>query len=277
VVIFPHCKINLGLNVIQKRNDGYHDLETFFLPIPLYDCLEAIRDPQHTEGIQFSTSGIPIPGEASQNLCMKAYELLTKDFPDLPPVLLHLHKNIPTGAGLGGGSSDGAFTLRLLNSKFRLGLSVEQLAAYALALGSDAPFFVQDKPCLATGRGEILETSGLSLSGYTITLVNPGLQVATAWAFSQLIPKTPPEQIRNVIRTNPELWKDRLVNDFEKPVFEKYPKVGAIKKKLYAAGADYASLSGSGSTVFGIFKGEVPKLEWEPGYFVKDLNLGTKL
>jgi 4-diphosphocytidyl-2-C-methyl-D-erythritol kinase len=278
VVIFPHCKINLGLNVVRKRDDGYHDLETFFLPIPFYDCLEIIQHPgvsgSKENGIQLSHSGIPIPGEASQNLCVRAYHLLRQDFPGLPSIMLHLHKNIPTGAGLGGGSSDGAFTLRLLNTKFRLGISVEKLADYALSLGSDAPFFVQDKPCYGGRRGEALEPFEVNLPGYSIVLVNPGIEISTAWAFGQIVPQQRVDHImHDLSEGNPGIWKDKLVNDFEKPVFEKYPEIKLIKEKLYAAGAAYASMSGSGSTVYGFFEGNPPEIEFNPRYFVKSFNL----
>jgi 4-diphosphocytidyl-2-C-methyl-D-erythritol kinase len=278
VVIFPHCKVNLGLNVVRKRDDGYHDLETFFFPIPFYDCLEIIQGPgipgPGVNEIQFSHSGIPIPGEASQNLCVKAYHLLRKDFPGLPGAILHLHKNIPTGAGLGGGSSDGAFTLRLLNTKFRLGISVDKLAEYALALGSDAPFFVQDKPCFAGGRGEELSDVNINFPGYSIMLVYPGIEISTAWAFGRVVPRQPVSHVMNFLGYgNPGMLKDTLVNDFEKPVFEHYPEIRLIKEKLYASGAAYASMSGSGSTVYGFFEGNPPEIDFDPSYFVKSFAL----
>ena len=187
MVSFPNCKINLGLNIVNKRNDGYHDFETVFFPIHLKDALEIIEK----EKFEFSTSGLPIEGEPEKNLCIKAYQLLKKDFPQLPAVQMHLHKAIPMGAGLGGGSADGAFTLKLLNKKFDLSLSEKQLINYSLQLGSDCPFFILNKPCFATGRGEILEQIDLDLSEYKILIVHPAIHISTAWAFSTIKPLKP--------------------------------------------------------------------------------------
>jgi len=272
VVIFPHCKINLGLYVTGKRADGYHNIETVFYPIPFRDCLEVIHDANARDGIEFSSSGIPVPMDPDQNLSTRAYLLLKKDFPSLPAVRMHLHKCIPTGAGLGGGSADGAFALTLLNSKFHLGLDVSALSRYALTLGSDAPFFLQTEPCIGTGRGEELQEVKINLAGFRMLLVNPGIAVSTAWAFSTIQPRQPLHAIREIISSPVESWKSGLANDFEKPVFEKYPAVAAIKKRLYEAGAVYASMSGSGSTVYGIFKTEIPKIEFDPHYLVKQLK-----
>jgi 4-diphosphocytidyl-2-C-methyl-D-erythritol kinase len=275
VIVFPNCKINLGLNITRKRSDGFHDLETVFFPLPLHDVLEIIQ-PATTEtqqeDVAFTTSGIPVDGTNENNLCIKAYRLLKKEFPGLPAVQIHLHKAIPIGAGLGGGSADGAFTLKLLNEKFNLNLSTEQLLHYALQLGSDCPFFIINKSCLATGRGELLEPVSIDLSPYQFILVNPGIQIHTANAFSQVTPTPTVKSTREIIQQPVITWKDELKNDFEEPVFKTHPAISDIKNKLYHAGAVYASMSGSGSTVFGLFKKEEKvALSFPSHYFVKEL------
>jgi 4-diphosphocytidyl-2-C-methyl-D-erythritol kinase len=249
VVQFPNCKINLGLHITSKRADGFHNIETVFYPVGLKDILEIIVSNQ----FEFSSTGITIPGDTSNNLCIKAYQLLQKDFPEIPAIKMHLHKNIPMGAGLGGGSADGAFTLQLLNDKFRLNLSQEQLIYYAAVLGSDCPFFILNTPVFATGRGEILESINLDLSNYTFALVHPGIHVNTKWAFEQIQPKTPPKSIKEIIQLPIEEWKHLLKNDFEAPIMQAHPEIEVIKNALYADGAVYASMSGSGSSVFGIY------------------------
>ena len=272
MIVFPNCKINLGLTITRKREDGYHDLETVFYPVGIKDALEVIQQPEANAPTCFTQSGITIEGKTDDNLCLKAYHLLQKDFPQLPHIQLHLHKVIPMGAGLGGGSSDGAFTLKLLNQKFQLGLSVEQLIDYALLLGSDCPFFIINQPSYATGRGEFLQRINLDLSAYHFVIINPGIHVNTGWAFTQLTPHIPRQSIQEIIQQPVENWKEKLVNDFEKPVFEKYPEIKAIKEQLYKAGAVYASMSGSGSTVYGLFTSK-PALDktFPTHYFVKQL------
>jgi 4-diphosphocytidyl-2-C-methyl-D-erythritol kinase len=272
MVSFPNCKINLGLNIVNKRDDGYHDIETVFFPIHLKDSLEIIEK----EKFEFSTSGYSIDGESGKNLCIKAYNLLKKDFPQLPAVQMHLHKAIPMGAGVGGGSADGAFTLKLLNKKFELNLSEKQLINYSLQLGSDCPFFILNKPCFASGRGEILEQIELDLFEFKIVIVHPTIHISTAWAFSQLAGRLQRpdnyKRIKEVIQQPISTWKTELVNDFEKPVFEKFPEIKNIKDKLYDAGANYASMSGSGSAVYGIFKkNTIVSLSFPKNYFVKEL------
>ena len=268
MVSFPNCKINLGLNIVNKRDDGYHDIETAFFPIHLKDSLEIIEK----EKFEFSTSGFSIEGEPGKNLCIKAYDLLKKDFPKLPVVQMHLHKVIPMGAGLGGGSSDGAFTLKLLNKKFELSLSEKQLINYSLKLGSDCPFFILNKPCFATGRGEILEQIELDLPDYQFLIVRPPIHISTAWAFSTIKPLKPLKSIKQIIQQAIPTWKTELINDFEKPVFESHPEIKNIKEKLYDAGATYASMSGSGSAVYGIFKKEnTISISFPDNYFVKTL------
>jgi 4-diphosphocytidyl-2-C-methyl-D-erythritol kinase len=276
VVLFPNCKINLGLNILHKRSDGYHNLETIYYPLPLYDIVEAIpnRNADVSRDAELSVSGLPIAADGENNLCTKAFRLLKKDFPDMPPLKMHLHKHIPAGAGLGGGSADGAFTLLLLNRTFSLALTEEKLMNYALTLGSDCPFFIINKPCYATGRGEILEPLRLDLSSFQLMVVYPGIHINTAWAFSQL-----PEKRINVssLKELPHLpiytWKDFLKNDFETPVFAHYPEIQQIKEKLYQAGAIYASLTGSGSAVYGIFEKEKEiQAGFPENYFVKILS-----
>lgn len=277
MVAFPNCKINLGLNVIGKRNDGYHDLETVFYPLRLKDAVEVIENKniqQSTLNVQFSMSGTTVEGDIEKNLCVKAYRLLKKDFPHLPAIQMHLHKAIPMGAGLGGGSADGAFTLKLLNKKFELGLSEKQLIDHSLQLGSDCPFFIINKPCYATGRGENVQQIGIDLSNYKIVIVHPGIHISTAWAFENITPQKPVRSVKEIIHQPIETWKNELKNGFEEPVFNKYPEIKKIKDELYNAGAVYASMSGSGSSVFGIFENQkqinIPSF---PGnYFIKILN-----
>jgi len=263
MIQFPNCKINLGLSILEKRLDGYHALETVFYPVALQDNLEILSHPITTQAVgdelpqvQFSSSGIPVPGDLMNNLCIKAYHLLKKDFPFIGPIQMHLHKNIPMGAGLGGGSSDGTKALEMMNELFNLQLTELQKINYAAQLGSDCPFFVINQACHATGRGEILSPIQCDLSPYQIILIHPGIHISTAWAFSQLIPHTKAQSIASIIQTPIENWKDHLINDFEKPVFEAHPLLKSIKQSLYDQGALYASMSGSGSSLFGIFTKE---------------------
>jgi 4-diphosphocytidyl-2-C-methyl-D-erythritol kinase len=251
VIIFSNCKINLGLKVLRKRADGYHDLETVFYPVRFVDVIEAIRT---TEGdMQFTSTGIEIDSSPQQNLCMKAYALLKQSY-DIPPMQLHLHKAIPSGAGLGGGSANAAFTLKLLNTKFNLGLSTETLLDLALQLGSDCPFFIVNKPCIATGRGEILERIELpTLHQYYLAIINPGIHVSTAWAFSQVTPRANAVSIKDIVTQPISNWKSELINDFEDAVCNAHPRIKEIKEMMYNNGAAYASMSGSGSSVFGLF------------------------
>lgn len=271
MILFPNCKINLGLNIIRKRTDGYHDLETIFYPIAIYDALEIVKNANANEvGISFS--GIAINGETENNLCFKAYKLLKKHFPQLPGIKIHLHKTIPTGGGLGGGSADGAFMLKLLNQKFDLNLSADRLLDHALQLGSDCPFFIINKPCFATGRGELLKPISVDLSPYKFVIVNPGMHVSTAEAFSLLKPSFPSKSIKEIIQQPIETWTAELKNDFEAPIFKNYPTIEIIKAKLYESGALYASMTGSGSSVYGIFRKETAlKNDFPPHYFVKEL------
>lgn len=255
MVVFPNCKINIGLRILRKRNDGYHDLETVFYSIPVCDALEAV----HGNAFQFQQTGLTVETPHEKNLCVKAYQLLKDQFPQLPPVHLHLHKNIPMGAGLGGGSADAAFTLLLLNNKFQLGISNERLLDLALQLGSDCPYFIINRPSFASGRGEFLEPVSLDLSGYSFLLVHPQIHVSTAEAFSLIRPGVPVDSLKQLVQQPITEWRDRVINDFETPLFEKHPVLAEIKNKLYQGGALFASLSGSGSSIYGIFeKNSVP-------------------
>ncbi|MBO9202906.1 MULTISPECIES: 4-(cytidine 5'-diphospho)-2-C-methyl-D-erythritol kinase [Niastella] len=282
MVSFPNCKINLGLHVTRKREDGYHDLETIFYPLPLRDGLEVVKaDPDKSgqtaetgnrqwemgNGVSLHASGLTVHGNPEDNLCIKAYNLLKKDFPQLGQIDLYLHKAIPMGAGLGGGSADGAFTLQLLNDKFQLGLSREKLLDYALQLGSDCPFFIINKACFATGRGELLQAIQLDLSAYSFLVVHPGVHINTGWAFSQLTPAPSPQPLPDIIQQPVTSWRNILTNDFEAPVCKHHPALQAIKDELYKSGALYASMTGSGSCFFGIFlKNQLPAIQWPANY-----------
>jgi 4-diphosphocytidyl-2-C-methyl-D-erythritol kinase len=251
MLCFPNCKINLGLYVTRKREDGYHDLETVFYPVQVHDVLEIV-DAKET---MLHASGLPITGDAAGNLVLKAYELLRTAFPEkMQPADIFLHKVIPMGAGLGGGSADGAFMLRLLNDHFQLGVSDEELAAYALQLGSDCPFFVYNAPKFATGRGEQMSDVAIDLSKYGIQFVCPDMHVSTGKAFSMITPKAATYDLRELRSLPIEQWKDHITNDFELPVFKEHRVLAEIKKQLYKAGALYASMSGSGSAIYGIFE-----------------------
>ncbi|WP_425392468.1 4-(cytidine 5'-diphospho)-2-C-methyl-D-erythritol kinase [Ekhidna sp.] len=248
MITFPNAKINLGLNIVSKREDGYHNIESCFYPIPWHDCLEVIE----AAAFAFYSYGLEIPGDASKNLCVKAFELLKSDF-DISPVEIHLLKNIPMGAGLGGGSADGAFTLKMLNRLFELGLSTDTLRNYALKLGSDCPFFIKNQPAIAKGRGEQLETIELDLSGFHLAIHNPNIHVSTKEAYSGVTPNPSKIEISELIGTPISTWKNSLHNDFEKSIFPNHPNIQQLKQDMYESGAIYASMTGSGSTVFGLF------------------------
>ena len=266
MVVFPNCKINLGLNILRKREDGYHDLETVFLPVALKDVLEIVPSSNKT---RINVTGIAA-GNPDSNLCLKAYNLLKKDYPQLPEIDIHLHKTIPVGAGLGGGSADAAFMLQLLNNTFNLSVPPDKLFGYASQLGSDCAFFLLNRPCLATGRGEVLEPINTSFSTYKILLVNPGIHISTAEAFKKITPAIPAKKIKDIIHQPIETWKEELYNDFEDYVFERYPLIKTIKEDLYNTGAVYAAMSGSGSTIFGLFKFDaVINYSADPGHFYK--------
>ncbi|MEO7305980.1 MAG: 4-(cytidine 5'-diphospho)-2-C-methyl-D-erythritol kinase [Ferruginibacter sp.] len=272
MLVFPNCKINLGLQIRGKRDDGFHNIETVFYPVAFKDALELIPN----TNTEFTGTGLAVDGKSEDNLCVKAYHLLKKDHPQLPAVKIHLHKAIPMGAGLGGGSADAAFMLNLLNERFHLNLSTSQLINYALQLGSDAPFFIINKPCFATGRGEMLEEVAVDLSKYRIVLINPGIHISTGWAFAQRSDGSKPSDrstLKDIIHQPIETWKADLKNDFEKPVFTAHPEIQMIKESLYQQGAIYASLSGSGSTVYGIFNNKTDTSSFkDKNYFIKTIN-----
>lgn len=268
MILFPNCKINLGLHITRKREDGFHDLETIFYPVPLYDALEITRSP--LSNTELSITGLELPGSFEGNICLKAYRLLKKQFPNLPAVNIHLHKSIPVGAGLGGGSADGAFALMLLNEKFSLGLQREQLLNLALQLGSDCPFFIINQPCFATGRGELLEPLHLDISSHQLVVINPGIHVSTAEAFGGVQPSDNRISLPEITSQPVHQWKDQLRNDFEASVFKRFPEIEKLKATLYQEGALYASMTGSGSTVFGIFPADAEmQFNFPRQYFVK--------
>lgn len=276
MIVFPNCKINLGLQILDKREDGFHNIETIFYPVPLKDALEIIPF-ESKEQVIFSSSGKAINVEAKDNLCLLAYYLLKNDFPDLPGVKIHLHKSIPMGAGLGGGSADAACTLQLLNKLFRLNITTEKLLDYSLQLGSDCPFFIINTPCTGTGRGEILQEIELDLSSFKIILVNPRIHVNTGEAFKNLnltAETLSRDSLNDKIQQPIETWKDTIENDFELPVFDKYPLIKNIKEDLYKHNAVYAAMSGTGSTVFGLFKKNTEiNLQFDPGFLIYQLSL----
>jgi 4-diphosphocytidyl-2-C-methyl-D-erythritol kinase len=254
MIIFPNAKINIGLNVIERREDGYHNLETVFYPIKINDALEIIN----ADELSFQTSGLEIPGRVEDNLCIKGYHLLKKDF-DLPPVKIHLHKHIPIGAGLGGGSADAAFFIRLLNQNFELGLTDVQMTAYARQLGADCAFFIRNEPVFAFDKGDEFEPVKLDLSNYKIVLVMPPVHVSTAEAYRGVKPAPVKQSLMELINEPIKEWKNHIKNDFENSVFKNHPEIRGVKASLYEAGAIYASMSGSGASVFGIFD-EAPDL-----------------
>lgn len=254
MVVFPNAKINLGLYVVEKRTDGFHNLETVFYPVPWNDVLEIV--PATGDQTTLTSSGLTVDAAPEKNLVMRAYKLLENEY-HLPHIDIYLHKVIPFGAGLGGGSADAAAMLVMLNNHFELNISIEKLVEYAAILGSDCPFFVYNRPMLASGRGEVLTPINVTLSGYTIVLVKPTFGISTPEAFSGITPKQPAIPLVEAIKQPIEQWKDTLLNDFEPHLFEKHPQLASIKQQLYDGGAAYAAMSGSGSTLFGIFREDV--------------------
>lgn len=270
MVTFPNAKINLGLDVVEKRPDGYHNLETLFYPIPLEDILEinTTKDADAPD-CKFTMHNAVFEGDSNDNLVVKAYRILAVDH-KLPKVEIALYKNIPTGAGLGGGSADAAFTLKMLNEIASLGLSDDRLEEYAVQIGADCAFFIRNTPAYATGIGNILTTTTCNIKGYTLVLVKPEIHISTKEAYSLICPEKPGTPLSEIIKLPIGQWKGVMKNDFEKSVFAAHPSMESIKEQLYAMGALYASMSGSGSAFFGIFKEEVPveKLEGDfPGMF----------
>ncbi len=249
MICFPNCKINLGLFVTEKRADGFHNIETIFYPVPLCDILEVVESSKN----EFTVSGNKIQGNKESNLCLKAYDILQKKF-KLPPVKIHLHKVIPTGAGLGGGSSNSAFMIKLLNDLFSINLKVGQMQEIAVSLGSDCAFFIENKTAFATNKGNVFNKINLDLSGYYLLIVKPDIHISTPEAYSFIKPKKSSFSLANIDVAKIHEWKNYIKNDFENVVFTKFPEIKIIKEKMYQLGAVYASMSGSGSSVFGIFE-----------------------
>ena len=256
-ICFPIAKINLGLNVVEKRSDGYHNLQTVFYPVPIKDALEihSMDDafPSNYD-CDLKVTNITIDGDEQRNLVVRAYQMLKQDFPTLPRIHAHLWKGIPIQAGMGGGSSDCAYMLLLLNQQFQLGLTDEQLMQYAAKLGADCAFFILSRPCYAEGIGEKLQPIDMSLNGYHIAVVRPDIPIPTKEAFSRIHPHYPAQNCRETVMQPVETWRETLVNDFEESVFALHPEIGDIKQQLYDMGATYAAMSGSGSALFGLFK-----------------------
>lgn len=265
MICFPNAKINLGLNIISKRPDGYHNIETVFYPVPVKDALEVVA----ADATRFTQTGIPVDAPAEKNLVMKALRLLEAHAP-LPPLEIHLLKAIPFGAGLGGGSADAAFMLKLVDRFAGLGLGEAELEKLAGRLGADCPFFIRNTPVFATGTGNLFEPVELSLRGYHLCLVKPDIAVSTPEAYRSVTPAAPRVSLKEIIRMPVETWRETMRNDFEASVFPRFPIIREIKEKLYEAGASYAAMSGSGSSVFGIFR-EAPRFNEQslfPGCFV---------
>ncbi|MBR1388494.1 MAG: 4-(cytidine 5'-diphospho)-2-C-methyl-D-erythritol kinase [Prevotella sp.] len=257
MITFPIAKINLGLNVVEKRPDGYHNLQTVFYPVNIQDALEVFEmapDFPSPTDCDLKVTNIHIEGDEQKNLVVRAYQLLKHDFPELPRVHAHLYKGIPTQAGMGGGSSDCGYMITLLNSAFRLGLTEQQMVSYAARLGADCPFFISSRPAYAEGIGELLQPISLDLSGWHIAIVRPAIPVPTREAFSLIKPQYPARNCRDIVMQPVETWRHELTNDFEQSVFALHPEIGAIKDQLYEMGAVYAAMSGSGSSVFGLFR-----------------------
>lgn len=256
MITHPIAKINLGLNIVERRPDGYHNLETVFYPIPLKDSLEIFAmDAQFPSeyDCDLKTTNIQIEGDEQKNLVVRAYNLLKERYP-LPRIHAHLFKGIPTQAGMGGGSSDCAYMIKLLNDAFSLKMNQEEMTGYAAKLGADCPFFILSCPAYAEGIGEKLEPVSLDLSGWHIGIVRPDIPVSTREAFSLVTPRKPEINCRDIVAQPVETWKGLLMNDFEQSVFALHPQIGAIKNRLYELGAVYAAMSGSGSSVFGLFR-----------------------
>lgn len=251
MITFPNAKINIGLYITGKRPDGYHNLVSCFFPVPWHDALEIMESSE----LSFQSSGIAIPGNSDQNLCIKAYHLLAADF-DIPPINIHLLKKIPIGAGLGGGSADATFTLKACNQLFDLNLKDHQLEKYAAHLGSDCPFFVKNQPVIARGTGNEFEGIALDLKGKYLVMVNPNVHVSTAEAYGGLHEYSPEPNLAEWLQWPIEQWQEKISNDFETSIVKQYPKIAKVKDDLYQNGALYASMTGSGATVYGIFENE---------------------
>ena len=269
MIVRPNAKINIGLNIVEKRADGFHNLESLMVPFGLTDELKLTENKRHgAKKFELVIDGLPVDGSLDTNLVSRAYHLINADY-NLPPVRVVLKKQIPMGAGLGGGSADGAFTITALNKMFDLKLSVEAMQRYAAMLGSDCALFVQNKPAFATSRGEVLKPVNINLKGYSILIVKPDVHVNTAQAYKLLTPHRPEIPITDLLEKKPEEWRGKMVNDFEEPIFKMHPILNDIKTTMYSAGAAYASMSGSGSAIYGLFAGkpDVGKFRFENCFF----------
>jgi 4-diphosphocytidyl-2-C-methyl-D-erythritol kinase len=252
MIYFPNAKINLGLHVTAKRQDGYHNIETVFYPVGLSDILEIVAEPKGLKQNKIINTGNNLNIDPSENLCLRAWNELNKIMP-LPGVEVHLHKIIPSGAGLGGGSSNAAFVLKALNELFALNLSKPELSSIAGRIGSDCPFFIHGTPLYARERGDVFEPAGVDLSGKTILIAHPGINISTAWAYSKIKPARHRVSLKDSVIRDPSCWQDNLINDFEPPVFNAFPVIRIIKEKIIASGAFFASMTGSGSAVYGLY------------------------
>jgi 4-diphosphocytidyl-2-C-methyl-D-erythritol kinase len=250
MLLFPNAKINLGLRVIEKRADGFHSIETVFIPVDLCDCLEFIETSAQASSIEIT--GTYIEGSPDDNLVLKAWQFMHRDY-GIPSVSIHLHKIIPTGAGLGGGSADAAFMLKGLNEYFSCGCSHTELEAYASKIGSDCAFFIRNKPAMGTGRGEILKDVRIPLENYEVLLINPGIHIDTREAYAGISLQKPEISLNELILLPVKSWQKAITNDFEKHVFSRYPLISELKNSLIKMDAVYSSMTGSGSTVYGIF------------------------
>lgn len=267
MLTFPNAKLNLGLYITARRPDGFHNLESVLVPLPWTDALELVPAPAG-EATSLTLTGRPIPGDPATNLCLRAYELLQADF-HLPPVQVYLHKIVPIGAGLGGGSADAAFALKAANDLFNLALPVETLEAYARRLGSDCAFFLRNQPVLAVEKGDIFEEINLNLASTGCVVVYPNLHISTAEAYARIVPQPPAHPLREALAQPITTWRETVRNDFEIALTPAYPVLADLKQQLYAAGAAYASLSGSGSAVYGLWPdGEPVATPWPAGYTV---------
>ncbi|WP_372641284.1 4-(cytidine 5'-diphospho)-2-C-methyl-D-erythritol kinase [Ancylomarina sp.] len=269
MLTYSNAKINIGLNIVEKRRDGFHNIETIFFPIGMRDAIEIV-DSKSDSPYTFSTSGIPINIDAKDNIVVKAYELIKAKY-NFPAQNIHLHKNIPFGAGLGGGSANAAYMIKLLNQKFNLEMSDEEMEDEVRILGSDCAFFIKNKPAFANEKGDRLTAIDLDLSDYHILLIKPDIHISTPEAYANIKPQKPEISLKELIKQPIETWKSTIINDFEESIFPKHPLLTEIKSQLYQQGAIYASMSGSGSSMFGIFNNEPSILaEWKKHFYWKN-------
>jgi len=272
MIFYPNAKINLGLNVTRKRTDGFHEIESVFFPIPWCDMLEVIPGKTGKGAVSFTSSGIGIPCNGKANLCEQVYQLLHNEF-NLPSIKMHLHKIVPIGAGLGGGSADAAFTATMLNELFGLKMTEKKMENVVENVGSDCPFFIKNQTSFVTGRGEVLGNFDVNLSDYWMVIVNPNIHIGTEEAYAAIVPTQPETSLKSLLRKPVSEWKNTVKNDFEESVFGSYPAIPKLKEHLYSLGAAYASMTGSGSTVFGLFSAEPANLNLSKEFVVKVVKL----